>query len=191
MNRRKKAFYVGFACIAVIGMLYYFIFSSNAILKNVSQYRGYTVEVSQEVVPIEMFIEPQMYNIKEGTEKTVNQVVHRQNNTSIILESVIFREDYLFFNFTTDYALPFVEGEFLYNGIFHSNGSFTTTGGGWDEYEAKTLRNEQLEIGQTGSGPNSDFGFSLYKPQLELLNEGFTIRYNGMYLYNYKINLDI
>ena len=188
MNRRKKIFFVGVACIAVMGIMYYFIFSSNAILKNVSQQRGYTVEGSQEAVPIEMFIEPQMYNIKEGTEKKVNQVIHQQNNTLIILESVIFREDSLSFNFTTDYDLSLVEGDFLYNLIFNSNGSFTTIGGVWNEYKAKTLRNEQLEVRETGRGPNSDFSFSLYKPQLELLNEGFTIQYNGMYLYKYRIS---
>ncbi|MEG0386553.1 MAG: hypothetical protein RR642_17600 [Solibacillus sp.] len=116
----------------------------------------------------------------------MNEVMYEEHYTKIILKRIYLEEDYLYFSFTTDYDLPVGEGEFLYNGTFHPGGSITRTSG-FNDYEAKTPNNETLQIGQTGSGPNSDFGFSLYQPPLELLQEGFMVRYNGMYLHEYQL----
>lgn len=77
-------------------------------------------------------------------------------------------------------------GEFLYNGLFHPGGSITRTSR-FNEFEARTVNNQLLQIGQTGDGPNSDFTFSLYQPPMELLQNGFTVRYEGLYLHEYEL----
>ena len=186
MSRRKKGVYAVVGSIAVIGLLYYFIFSSSAILKNVSHHRGYHMQVAEDPLPIELFIESQMYSIKEGEQKIINKVMHNEHHTKIILEDVFFREEYLHFNFTTEYDLPFLEGGFLYNGVLQPRASITPYSG-FSGFEAKTANNELLQIGQIGSGPNSDFSFSLYQPPMELLQDGFTVRYDGLYLHEYQL----
>ncbi|MEK4423762.1 hypothetical protein [Solibacillus sp. FSL K6-1523] len=186
MSGRKKGVLIVLACATLLGLLYYFIFSSSAILKNVSHTRGYNVQVSENTIPVEMFIEPEMYEVEMEIEKIMNEVVYDQHHTKIILERVYLDEEELSFSFTTDYDLSVLEGEFLYNGIFHSDGSIMFTSR-HNEYEATTLNNVTLQIGSTGSGPNSDFRLSLRQPPMELLKEGFTVRYNAMYLHKYQL----
>lgn len=185
MGRRKKGVLIVLGCVTILGLLYYFVFSSSAVLKNASHARGYNMQVSENTIPVEMFIAPEMYDIEMGSEKLLNEVMYDEHHTKIILKRVHLNEDELSFSFTTDYDLPVLEGEFLYNGIFHSDGSIMFTSR-HDEYEAKTLDNVTLQIGQTGSGPNSDFRFALRQPPMELLQEGFTVRYNAMYLHEYQ-----
>lgn len=186
MGGRKKGVLIVLGCVTVLGLLYYFVFSSSAILKNVSHARGYNMQVSENTIPVEMFIAPEMYDIEMGSEKLLNEVMYDERNTKIILERVYLNEDELSFSFTTDYDLPVLEGEFLYNGTLHPGGSITRTSG-FNDYEAKNPNNETLQIGQTGSGPNSDFGFALRQPPMELLQEGFTVRNNAMYLHEYQL----
>ncbi|MEG0386344.1 MAG: hypothetical protein RR587_15150 [Solibacillus sp.] len=186
MSGRKKGILIVLGCVTLLGLFYYFVFSSSAVLKNVSHSRGYNVHVSENTIPVEMFIAPEMYDIEMGSEKVLNEVMYDEHHTKIILEWVHLDEDELSFSFTTDHDLPLLEGNFLYSGILHPGGSITRNSG-HSNYEAKTPNNETLQIGQTGSGPNSDFGFALRQPPMELLQEGFTVRYYGMYLHEYRL----
>lgn len=196
MSGRKKGVLIVLGCVTVLGLLYYSVFSSSAVLKNASHSRGYNVHVSENAIPVEMFITPEMYDIEMGSEKILNEVMYDGHHTKIILEWVHLDEDELSFSFTTDYDLPVLEGNLLYNITFNPevsriiifkpeiSESITSNPSG---YEAKTPNGEILQIGQTGSGPNSDFGFALRQPPMELLQEGFTVRYYGMYLYEYRL----
>jgi hypothetical protein len=84
-----------------------------------------------------------------------------------------------------DYDLPYLKGDFLYNGIFNPDGTFTTSSS-WSEFELTNLMQQPIEVGQRGRGPNSDFSFNVEKEQWHLIEQGFTMRYIGMYLYEYE-----
>lgn len=79
-----------------------------------SHYRGYTVQVSENVVLIDLFIEPQMFDLKGSKGNTINQVMYDQYQTKMVLESVFWSEDkdYLIFNFRSDFDLAFQMGNF-------------------------------------------------------------------------------
>ena len=183
-KKQQKGFIVVFGFV-VICFIYYYFFSSTGILNHVEQYKGYDVQIVQENYPIEFFIEPKWFSLEKEQTQKVNKVVYEKNHTKIILRNVILREDQLIFDFTTDYDLPYLKGDFLYNGIFKPNGTFTTFSYMF-EYELTNSMHQPIEIGQRGRGPNSDFGFNIEKEQWPLIEQGFTVRYLGMFLYEYE-----
>ena len=91
----------------------------------------------------------------------------------------------MIFDFTTDYDLPYLKGDFLYNEIFNPDGTYTTSSNMVD-FELMNPKHQPIVVGQRGSGPNSDFNFNIEKEQWQLIDQGFTMRYFGMYLYGYK-----
>ena len=185
MRKKQKGFILGFGFVGVICFTYYYFFSSTAILNHVIQYKGYDVQIVQENYPVAFFIEPTWFSLEKEQTQKVNKVVYEKNHTKIILRNVILREDQLIFDFTTDYDLPYVKGDFLYNVIFNSNRTHTTISF-IDEFELTNSMHQPIELGQRGRGPNSDFGFNIEKEQWPLIEQGFTVRYLGMYLYEYE-----
>ena len=185
MRNRQKGFILVFGFVGVICFIYYSFFSSTAILNHVKQYKGYNLQIVQEKYPIELFIEPEWFSLEKEQTQKVNKVVYEKNHTKIILRSVILREDQLMFDFTTDYDLPYLKGDFLYNGIFNPDGTYTTSPN-MVEFELTNPMQQPIVVGQRGSGPDSDFIFNIEKEQWQQIEQGFTMRYFGMYLYEYE-----
>jgi hypothetical protein len=185
MKKLQRRLFLALVLIGGMYFIYFFFFSSEAILDNVSKLKGYEMEITEENKPIELYIEAEWFQLRDGEEKNLNIVLDEQYNTKIILEHIIRREDDVYFSFTTDYALPYRKGNFLYNGILNSDGSITVYSTG-QEFELINEKDESIEAGQTGSGPNSDFSFGISKEQIDQIENGFTVIYKGMYLYEYR-----
>ena len=185
LKNLRRNLLIAIVLIGGIYFIYSFFFSSRAILNNVSKLKGYELEIIEENKPIKLYIEEELFQLRDGEEKNLNIVLDEQYNTKIILEHIIRRDDDVYFSFTTDYALPYRRGHFLYNGILNSDGSITSYSTG-QEFELINALDESIDAGQTGSGPNSDFSFGISKEQIDQIEDGFTVFYKGMYLYEYR-----
>jgi hypothetical protein len=78
-------------------------------------------------------------------------------------------------------------GSFMYNSIFNEDGTFTTKGS-YNDYNLYNNNDEKIDVGQTGQGPNSSFGFAINPESYDLIREGFYVKYSGFYFYEYYKN---
>lgn len=159
-------------------------FSNKGILENAINRDGYMLELVQEHMPIEFYIEPDMIPNNIGEKKNIVQPLLEVNNTLIILDNVWNRANDIYFSFTTTYRMNFFKGEFLYNNVFHEDGSVTAPSSG----EFKIFDNEGNEIqnGGTGTGPNADFSFAIRHEDQNKIENGVYVKYTGYILYKYK-----
>jgi hypothetical protein len=56
--------------------------------------------------------------------------------------------------------LNYTKGEFLYNGLFHEDGTFTANSN-INDFLVYNLSGESINLGQHGFGPNSSFSFGI------------------------------
>ena len=112
MKNLRRNLLIALVLIGGIYFIYSFFFSSRAILNNVSKLKGYELEIIEENKPIKLYIEEELFQLRDGEEKNLNIVLDEQYNTKIILEHIIRRDDDVYFSFTTDYALPYRRGNF-------------------------------------------------------------------------------
>lgn len=110
-----------------------------------------------------------------------------KNNTNILLGTVLNRGNDIYFSLDTTYNLKYNKGNFMYNGIFNEDGSFTTNGS-FEDFYIYNNKGEKVDIGQSGQGPNSSFGFAIEPENYDLIKDGFYAKYSGFYLYEYKKN---
>lgn len=148
--------------------------------------QGYTVYEILNPVNFTGFIESSWIPMKENEQYELNKSISKVGNVEIILESVINRENDIYFNFD---AIPFIqykEGEFLYHGIINEDGTATSyfNINGFEIYNNKDIK---IEVGQRGIGPDSKFSFGIDKDNYDLIAEGFTLEYQSSILYGYSI----
>lgn len=161
-------------------------FTSAAILKNATNRDGYLLNMSNEPIEVELFIKPEWIPFDSEKPKNLNVRLCKKNNTQIILTQVWNRGNDIYFTFDTVYDLDYDTGEFLYNGIFHEDGSFTANTNVSD-LVIYNLERESISLGQKGFGPNSAFGFGLEPEEYDKIKNGFYIKYSGMILYSYSL----
>ncbi len=159
-------------------------YSTKAILKNVSSSKGYTLKSS--AVDIEFFVKPEWIPFDSTKPKDINIKVCNQNETDIILTQVWNRGNDIYFSFNTRYKLNYKEGQFLYSGLFLLNDSLTSNPNS-SSLSLTTLNHEVIPIGQTGFGSDSSFSFGIEPNDYSKINDGFNVKYSGMYLYNYSL----
>jgi hypothetical protein len=188
MKRKMPFIIIGLFIISAAILFYYRShYTDAAILENATSGKGYSLKASEEAVIIEVFIKPEWIPFDSEKPQKLNIKLWEKNNTSIILTQVWNRGDDIFFSFDTKYNLDYRKGEFLYNGIFYVDGTFTSKNGIYDILVYDSLNNE-VEIGQRGSGPNSSFSFGINPDQYDQIRKGFNLKYSGMTLYRYSLN---
>lgn len=175
--------------IIFIAMFLYYSnnYTNAAILKNAQSRQGYSLNVSRKTVDIELFIKPEWIPFSSNEEKNLNIILCEKNNTNIILTQVWNRGNDIYFSFDTSYDLDYDEGEFLYNGIFNQDGTFSWNND-LDALSVYDRLNNPIEIGQTGLGPGSAFSFGIEPEQHNQIRDGFYVKYSGMTLYGYSKN---
>ncbi|WJH35511.1 hypothetical protein N6H14_05710 [Paenibacillus sp. CC-CFT747] len=173
---------VGFV---VICYRYYSLnYSQQAILDNVTSRDGYTLVNQQEQVPIELFIRPEWIPFKPKEEKNINEKLYESHNTIIHLKNIWNRGNDIYFSFQAEFNMKYKTGEFLYNGIFNEDGTFSSPSPG--EITIYDKDRNKIPLGQQGYGPDAAFSFGV-EPQFQnRIQNGFYIKYTGYILYNYS-----
>jgi hypothetical protein len=175
--------------IIFVGIFFYYRshYTNAAILKNSTGRKGYSLSISKEAVNIELFIKPEWIPFNSNIPKNLNVKLSETNNSNIILDQVWNRGNDIYFSFDTSYNLDYNKGEFLYNGIFNQDGTFSWNSN-LDALSVYDSLNNTIKIGQTGFGPNSAFSFGIQPEQYDRIRDGFYVKYSGMTLYRYSLN---
>lgn len=186
-NRSKKYSIISVVIILaiIVGYRYYTLYFSNTgIFTNVTQRDGYALTLQQEQVPIEVFIDPEWIPFQEDERKELNMKLLEVHDTTLYLTDVWNRGQDIYFSFHAEHHMDYKRGEFLYNGVFNEDGTFTSPSvGGITLYDKE---NNPLAIGQTGYGPDADFSFGISIQDQELIKNGFYVKYTGYILYDYS-----
>lgn len=159
-------------------------YSDHGILRKVIYRNGYILNQVQEPVSITLFIKPEWIPFESDNKLSLNEKILKIHNTNIILDNVWNRGNDIYFSFHTTYDLDYREGEFVYNGIFNNDGTFSWSSkiNGMILYDKEQRR---FTVGQTGSGPESDFSFGIEPENYSTIKEGFFIEYNNFILYQF------
>jgi hypothetical protein len=159
-------------------------YSDHGILEKVINRNGYILKQVQEPISITLFIKPEWIPFDSDSKLSLNEEVLKIHSTNIILDNVWNRGNDIYFSFRTTYDLNYREGEFVYNGNFNEDGTFTWSSkiDGTILYDKEQTR---FTVGQTGSGPESDFSFGIGPENYSTIKDGFYIEYNNFIRYQY------
>ncbi|MNP65732.1 hypothetical protein D3C76_1613540 [compost metagenome] len=80
--------------------------------------------------------------------------------------------------------MNYQRGEFLYNGIFNEDGTFSSPSHGEIILHDKDQHN--IDFGQHGYGPGADFSFGIQPEDQKRIQNGFDVKYTGYILYGYS-----
>ena len=188
MKKKMSLIIIGILIILIgVGVYYMNHFTSTAILKNATNREGYSLDIGNELIEIELFIKQEWIPFDSDKPKNLNVKVCEKNNTDIILTQVWNRGDDIYFTFDTSYHLNYKNGEFLYNGYFNEDGTFTSNSN-TNDFLVYNLENESINLGQKGFGPDSSFSFGIQPEEYDKIRNGFYLKYSGMILYSYSLN---
>lgn len=179
---------IGLLIVLIGVVVYYYMnhFSSTAILKNATTRNGYSLDIREEPIEIELFVKQEWIPFDSDKPMNLNVKLCEKNNTDIILTEVWNRGNDIYFIFDTSYHLNYKNGEFLYNGFFNEDGTFTSNSN-INDFSVYNLKNEPIYLGQKGFGPNSSFSFGIQSEEYDKIRNGFYIKYSGMILYSYSL----
>lgn len=186
MKKRKKIlfiFLISAISIIFIFKFYTLNFTNEGIINNVIKLEGYSLSLKTEKIPVEIFIKPEWIAFNQDERKALNIKVLEISNTNIILDNVWNRGNDIYFSFTTTYNMEYKAGEFLYNGLFNADGTFTTSSGNMKLFDKNM---NEFSVGQTGTGPKAAFSFGVQPEEQDFMSEGFYVKYNGYNLYSYS-----
>ncbi len=158
-------------------------FSKAGILRKAINRKGYIVFELKKPVYFSGDIKPEWIPVKDKQEIKVKEEIGKIDQVSIILESVMHRGNDIYFNFDVIPYIKYSQGEFLYHNIINEDGTFTS-------YYSNIFKvykgNQNIDVGQTGTGPDSKFSFGIDIDYYEQIKAGFTFDYTGGILYTYE-----
>jgi hypothetical protein len=185
---KRKITFIVVICVLILLLgyqLYSINYSDRGILEKVTNRNGYILNQVQEPINIKLFIKPEWIPFDSERKISLNERLLKVHGTNIILDNVWNRGTDIYFSFHTTYDLNDKEGEFIYNGTFHKDGTFT-----WNNKIDGTIiydKNQtRIMIGQHGSGPGSDFSFGIDPEDYSSIEDGFYVEYNDFILYQYE-----
>ncbi len=159
-------------------------YSNHGILGKVQNRNGYILTQVQNPISLRFFIKPEWIPYTSDQKLLLNEQLLNVNSTNIVLDNVWNRGNDIYFSFRTTYDLNYQGGEFIYNGIFNEDGSFS-----WnsriDGIVLYDVNGTRVSMGQTGTGPESDFSFGIEPEDYAMIKDGFYVEYNDFILYQY------
>ncbi len=186
MSKKNQRTLIVLIVIAILfsGFLYFRDnFSKAGILRKAVNRIGYNVLEIKKPVYFTGDIKPEWIPVKDNQEIKLNEEIGKIDQVSIILESVIHRGNDIYFNFDAIPYIKYNQGEFLYHYIINEDGTFTS-------YSSSIFKiykgNQNIDVGQTGTGPDSKFSFGINIDYFEQIKNGFTFDYTGGILYAYE-----
>lgn len=189
MVKKRVLLVIGLLIILIVISGFYYInhFSNSAALRNIVHRNGYSVNILKESIETDFFIKPEWIPFDSGKTNNLKVKVCTKNNTDIILTQVTNNDDNIYFSFDTSYHLNYNKGEFLYNELINEDDTFTSDGSSSD-FILYNSKNEPFNVGGSGDGPNSAFGFGVIPEDNGKIKNGFYVKYTGMKLYSYIHN---
>ncbi|MET1014654.1 MAG: hypothetical protein ABWX61_09155 [Paenisporosarcina sp.] len=185
--KRKIVIILIFFVVFILGFQSYNLINYNRTLFNsVINKEGYSLQ-SLGKQPIEFFIKPEWIPNKSEVRKKVNQKLVKLHNTNLKLVDVTNNEWEMCFNMTTTYKFNQKEGKFMYIYLLNDDDTVTSNMSQHD-YVLLDNKNNEIEMGSMGSGPDSDFSFCLDPENQKQILDGFKVKYNGFYLYKFTKN---
>ncbi|QWU16043.1 hypothetical protein SAMN04487895_102285 [Paenibacillus sophorae] len=155
------------------------------VLNNILYHQDYKVSAINNPVVIELFVSPNWIPFNEKKPLNINKKLMNMHDTNIILKEVWNRGNDIYFSFHTTYNLDDQSGYFLYNMKINGDGTFESTGS-YSDFHIFDVNKHEIQLGETGWGPESDFSFSIEPEEYEKIKSGFYINYSGMMLYKYS-----
>ncbi|RAP77224.1 hypothetical protein [Paenibacillus montanisoli] len=149
---------------------------------------GYKVKPLKDIQPIEIFIKPEWIPFKSGERLKLELKLIELENTTISLQEVWNRGKFandIYFSFHTTYHLDQDRGTFISNYSYNNDGTISRNHN-IDDYILYDSNHNEIIIGETGAGPDSDFSFGVESDQFKDIRDGFYIKYTGMHLYEYS-----
>ncbi|MEK5057990.1 hypothetical protein BK126_06845 [Paenibacillus sp. FSL H7-0326] len=185
MNKRRNVILVCCAIIIFIFIYNYYNlnYTNESITSNVINQDGYSLTLQVEQIPIEIFIKPEWITFNPEERKEQDIELLETYNTNLLLDDVWNRGNDIYFSFKTTFNMKYKAGEFIYNGFFNDDGTFTTPSAKVRLYD---INMKEFSVGQTGTGPEASFSFGIRPEEQELISEGFYVKYDGYNLYAYS-----
>lgn len=185
MTKRKNIVLIFLILLVIVTLIYraYTIhFTNEAIINKVIDREEYSLSLETKQIPVELFIKPEWIAFNKDERKELTIDLLEMHNTNILLDNVWNRGNDIYFSFATIFNMKYKEGEFLYNGFFNDDGTFTSP---LEEVKLYDKNMNEFPVGQTGTGPEASFSFGIQPEEQELIREGFYVKYNGFNLYRY------
>ena len=186
--KRNNIIFISIVILAVVGILIYRYWNDNytneAIYRNVITQKGYTLREIEKPIKFSSEININWIPNEVNKEKKLNVEISRVKNIPIILESIIRRENDIYFNFTSNPNFKYTHGFFLSNEIINEDGTaatFTLS----DSFSIKS-GDMTIQVGQTGFGPGPKFSFGIENEDLNQIKDDFRLDFIGSILYEYS-----
>lgn len=182
--KKNKVFIILIAAAVLIAAYKYYSdhYSKAGILRKAVSREGYKVTELQKPINLTGVIKPEWIPGKENDVVELNEEIGKIGKVSIIIESVMNRGSDIYFNFDAIPYIRYKEGEFLYHYLINQDGTYTS-------YYSDTFKlyadNRNIDVGQTGTGPDSKFSFGINIEYYDRIKDGFTFDYTGGILYAY------
>ncbi len=158
-------------------------FSKAGILRKAINQKGYNVFELKKPVYFSGNIKSEWIPVKDNQEIKVKEEIGKIDQVSIILESVMHRGNDIYFNFDAIPYIKYSQGEFLNHYIINEDGTFISY---YSDIFKVYKGNQNIDVGQTGTGPDSKFSFGIDIDYYEQIKAGFTFDYTGGILYTYE-----
>ena len=182
--------FIAICLFLIIGVVSYVffntkLFSNDDIEQRVLAQQDYKLALVDRKVPIEIFVKPEWIPQVIDEELVIQEVVATIEGNEVLLDNVIYRDNDIYFSFTTKNKLHRNRGILIANQIIEpdgriSSGSFT------DELKLYTTKGEPITIGQIGIGPKFDFSFGIDLTDASNIQQGFYVKNTSIMLYSYK-----
>ena len=177
-------------CFILLGIVVYLFlnnnpFSNDEIEQHVLSQQEYKLELLDQIVAMEIFVKPEWIPQKPNEELSIQEVVATIEGNDILLEHVIYRENDIYFSFTTKNKLHRNGGVLIANQMIESDGRMTA-GKFMSELKLYTTMGKEITIGQMGIGPKFDFSFGIDLTDASNIKQGFYVKNTSIMLYSYK-----
>ncbi|REE88941.1 hypothetical protein A8990_10737 [Paenibacillus taihuensis] len=167
--------------------------TENQRQKKILEADGYVVKQLRDSQPFEIFIKPEWIPFKSEERLKENHKLVQLNQTTIYLQDVWNRGKFandIYFSFHTTYQLNRDNGTFMSNNSYNGVGTISSFYS-IDAFTIYDSKHHEIIIGETGSGPGSDFSFAVDYDQLKDIKNGFYLKYTGMHVYAYSASENV
>lgn len=159
--------------------------SNNVLEQQVLSQQKYYLVLLDKRVPIDIFVKPEWIPKAQDEELLIQEVVATIEGNDIILDNVVYREDDIYFNFTTKNNMHRNGGILIANQIIEANGEFSSE----NFLSLLNLNNANGEVvtpGQLGIGPGFDFSIGVELADAPSIQQGFYVKNVSYMLYRYE-----
>lgn len=148
----------------------------------------YHLEMLDDSFTMKFFVHPNWIPLEEGQELMPNELMYVAYNTHYYIEWAINRANFgndVLFHFSAVNLINEDAGTFITHLKIEEDGRTSSGGCGFSCFKVFDKNMDEVEMGQRGYGPGSDFTFGIDLKQMDLIKDGFYVEISGFYLYEY------